>query len=128
MSGLHQCKPSATHAEREAVVHEAPAPRTSRRIGHRRVRLLRLAATAPGRRQQFQSERQAWEARARSVTIMRDDWGIAHVHGKTDADAVFGVIYAQAEDDFNRVETNYLDAWAASPRPRASRRSGRTCA
>ena len=41
---------------------------------------------------------------------MRDDWGIAHVYGKTDADAVFGMIYAQAEDDFNRVETNYLNA------------------
>ena len=45
---------------------------------------------------------------ATQVTITRDDWGIAHVKGKTDADAVFGVIYAQAEDDFNRVETNYL--------------------
>jgi acyl-homoserine-lactone acylase len=45
---------------------------------------------------------------AREVTITRDDWGIAHVTGKTDADAVFGMIYAQAEDDFNRVETNYL--------------------
>ncbi|HKB79229.1 MAG TPA: penicillin acylase family protein [Thermoanaerobaculia bacterium] len=45
---------------------------------------------------------------ARNVEIVRDDWGIAHVHGKTDADAVFGMIYAQAEDDFNRVETNYL--------------------
>jgi acyl-homoserine-lactone acylase len=46
--------------------------------------------------------------RAQAVTITRDDWGIAHVHGKTDADAVFGMVYAQAEDDFNRVETNYL--------------------
>lgn len=45
-----------------------------------------------------------------NVTITRDDWGIAHVSGKTDADAVFGVIYAQAEDDFNRVETNYLNS------------------
>jgi acyl-homoserine-lactone acylase len=44
------------------------------------------------------------------VTIARDDWGIAHVHGRTDADAVFGMIYAQAEDDFNRIESNYLDA------------------
>jgi len=51
-----------------------------------------------------------WEQQARSVTIIRDDWGIAHIHGKTDADAVFGMIYAQAEDDFNRVETNYIDA------------------
>jgi acyl-homoserine-lactone acylase len=49
-------------------------------------------------------------ARAASITISRDDWGIAHIHGKTDADAVFGMIYAQAEDDFNRVETNYLTA------------------
>src|SRR5215469_16765549 len=51
-----------------------------------------------------------WEQQARDVTIRRDDWGIAHVYGKTDADAVFGMIYAQAEDDFNRVETNYLNA------------------
>jgi acyl-homoserine-lactone acylase len=51
-----------------------------------------------------------WQAEAQDVRIVRDDWGIAHVHGKTDADAVFGMIYAQAEDDFNRVETNYLNA------------------
>jgi acyl-homoserine lactone acylase PvdQ len=51
-----------------------------------------------------------WEQRARNVTIIRDNWGIAHVYGKTDADAVFGAIYAQAEDDFNRVETNYINA------------------
>src|SRR5690242_12876145 len=51
-----------------------------------------------------------WERHARAVTIVRDDWGIAHVHGKSDADAVFGMIYAQAEDDFNRIETNYLNA------------------
>src|SRR5437588_12259984 len=50
------------------------------------------------------------EQEAREVTIIRDNWGIAHVYGKTDADAVFGVIYAQAEDDFNRIETNYLNA------------------
>ncbi|KRE92520.1 penicillin amidase [Frateuria sp. Soil773] len=52
---------------------------------------------------------------AQAVTIVRDDWGIAHVHGRTDADAVFGMAYAQAEDDFNRVETNYLNAlgWLA---------------
>jgi acyl-homoserine-lactone acylase len=51
-----------------------------------------------------------WEQHAANVTITRDDWGIAHVHGKTDADAVFGMIYAQAEDDFNRVETNYINS------------------
>jgi acyl-homoserine-lactone acylase len=47
-------------------------------------------------------------AEATHVTITRDDWGIAHVHGHTDADAVFGMIYAQAEDDFPRIEANYL--------------------
>ena len=44
------------------------------------------------------------------ITIERDDWGIAHVHGATDADAVFGMIYAQAEDNFAQIETNYLTA------------------
>ena len=62
------------------------------------------APTAP------QADLARWERQARAVTIVRDDWGIPHVHGKTDADAVFGAIYAQAEDDFNRVETNYLNA------------------
>ena len=51
-----------------------------------------------------------WEREARNATILRDNWGIAHVYGKTDADAVFGMVYAQAEDDFNRVETNYINA------------------
>ncbi|MFM8790953.1 MAG: penicillin acylase family protein, partial [Solirubrobacterales bacterium] len=51
-----------------------------------------------------------WETRAAATTITRDDWGIPHITGTTDADAVFGMIYAQAEDDFNRVEMNYLTA------------------
>jgi acyl-homoserine-lactone acylase len=56
------------------------------------------------------SEAVRWEREAGNVTIIRDDWGIAHIYGKTDADAVFGMEYAQAEDDFNRVETNYINA------------------
>jgi acyl-homoserine-lactone acylase len=51
-----------------------------------------------------------WSREAQSVTITRDDWGIPHISGKTDAEAVFGLLYAQAEDDFNRVETNYFNA------------------
>src|SRR4051794_2884294 len=51
-----------------------------------------------------------WRAEASRVTITRDDWGIAHTHGQSDADAVFGMIYAQAEDDFPRIEANYLTA------------------
>ncbi len=51
-----------------------------------------------------------WEAQAQRVTILRDTWGIPHVFGKADADAVFGLLYAQAEDDFNRVELNFINA------------------
>src|SRR5438067_180573 len=51
-----------------------------------------------------------WQREARDVTITRDSWGIPHIHGKTDAEAVFGLVYAQAEDDFNRVETNFINA------------------
>ncbi len=50
-----------------------------------------------------------WEQRAEAVTIIRDTWGIPHIYGTTDADTVFGTLYAQAEDDFKRVEQNYLN-------------------
>ncbi|PYS20813.1 MAG: acylase [Acidobacteria bacterium] len=68
--------------------------------------LALLAITA----QAQNSDLQRYEHEAQNVTVTRDDWGIAHVHGQTDADAVFGMIYAQAEDDFNRVETNYMNS------------------
>jgi acyl-homoserine-lactone acylase len=60
-------------------------------------------------------ENSRWQQRAAQIHIIRDNWGIAHVYGKSDADAVFGMIYAQAEDDFNRVERNYLNGlgWLA---------------
>ena len=70
--------------------------------------LLTLAAAPAASGQAARADIARWEQQARNVTIIRDDWGIAHVYGKTDADAVFGMIYAQAEDDFNRVEANYL--------------------
>jgi acyl-homoserine-lactone acylase len=52
----------------------------------------------------------SWKKRADNITIIRDDWGVPHIYGKTDADAVFGLMYAQAEDDFNRVETNFINS------------------
>nr|WP_299387316.1 acylase [Allomuricauda sp.] len=55
-------------------------------------------------------EIEKWEEQANNVTIIRDDFGVPHIYGKTDADAVFGLLYAQCEDDFNRVEQNYI--WA----------------
>ena len=51
-----------------------------------------------------------WEEHAANTTIIRDDFGVPHVYGKTDANAVFGLLYAQCEDDFKRVEQNYI--WA----------------
>ena len=48
--------------------------------------------------------------RAARVEIIRDDFGVPHIYGRTDADAVFGMLYAQAEDDFPRIERNYV--WA----------------
>ena len=50
-----------------------------------------------------------WEKQSKQVTIIRDNWGIPHIYGKTDADAVFGLLYAQCEDDFKRVEMNYIE-------------------
>jgi acyl-homoserine-lactone acylase len=72
--------------------------------------LLALMVAAPAPRRDSRADIARWERQARNVTIIRDDWGIAHVYGRTDADAVFGAEYAQAEDDFNRIETNYLSA------------------
>ena len=51
----------------------------------------------------------AYQAQAKQVNIIRDHWGIPHVYGKTDADAVFGLLYAQCEDDFKRIELNYIE-------------------
>ncbi len=51
----------------------------------------------------------AWQQQANQVTIIRDTWGIPHIYGKTDADAVFGLMYAECEENFERVERNYLE-------------------
>ncbi|SDB50381.1 Acyl-homoserine lactone (AHL) acylase PvdQ [Flavobacteriaceae bacterium MAR_2010_188] len=56
------------------------------------------------------TEKERWEQHAANTEIIRDDFGVPHIYGKTDADAVFGLLYAQCEDDFNRVERNYI--WA----------------
>src|SRR5213078_3546982 len=72
--------------------------------------LFAAASTCVAAQGSTNQETARWEREARNATIVRDDWGIAHVYGKTDADAVFGMEYAQAEDDFNRIETNYLNS------------------
>src|SRR6476619_6505736 len=70
--------------------------------------LIILFITIASQAATTKAESSRWDQHEQNVTITRDDWGIAHVVGKTDADAIFGMIYAQAEDDFNRVENNYL--------------------
>src|SRR5882724_580787 len=72
-----------------------------------RLVILLAASTAFA---QSQPEMARWQKQAQAINIVRDDWGIAHISGKTDADAVFGTMYAQAEDDFNRVEMNYINS------------------
>jgi len=60
--------------------------------------------------QQFSKEEvKTFELQAKRINIIRDNWGIPHIYGKTDADAVFGLLYAQCEDDFKRVEFNNLE-------------------
>ena len=74
-----------------------------------KIRLLLLAALAAcAPAAPTNPDLARWEAHAKNTTIIRDNWGVPHVYGKTDADAVFGLLYAQSEDDFNRVETNYI--------------------
>ncbi|MFY0688496.1 MAG: acylase [Cyclobacteriaceae bacterium] len=69
-----------------------------------------LIVVACSSNSQQSSEVAKWEEQAANVTIIRDDFGVPHIYGKTDADAVFGMLYAQCEDDFKRVERNYI--WA----------------
>ena len=74
------------------------------------IMLLMLLGCAQEKEIAENSELERLAERAQNVTIIRDDFGVPHVYGKTDADAVFGLLYAQAEDDFNRIERNYI--WA----------------
>lgn len=70
--------------------------------------LLAIALAAVTSTSAAQTDQARWAQHAAAVTITRDTWGIPHIRGKTDADVVFGAMYAQAEDDFNRVETNFI--------------------
>jgi acyl-homoserine lactone acylase PvdQ len=55
------------------------------------------------------AENERWAKHAANTNIIRDEWGIPHIYGKTDADAVFGLMYAQCEENFSQIETNYLE-------------------
>jgi len=72
--------------------------------------LLLIGCSAKDSKNNLKTEKERWEQHASNTEIIRDDFGVPHIYGKTDADAVFGLLYAQCEDDFNRVERNYI--WA----------------
>lgn len=78
----------------------------------RKIIFLLLVSGTLGAQPFTTAEITRWQKQAKDVTIIRDQWGIPHVYGKTDADAVFGFLYAQCEDDFDRVELNYITAVA----------------
>ena len=71
---------------------------------------LLLTASAAQAQKFTKAEVVRWRQQAQQVQIVRDTYGVPHIYGKTDADAVFGLLYSQCEDDFDRVEANYLDA------------------
>ncbi len=77
---------------------------------HRFLPLLLAAIAACAQADAADTDAARLQAAAKRVTIVRDDWGIPHVYGKKDADVVFGLMYAQAEDDFNRIETNFINS------------------
>src|ERR1700681_2848067 len=67
-----------------------------------RLLVLLLTISAAGAGDQVQV--------GRSVTIYRDNYGVPHVYGPTDASCIFGYIYAQAEDNFWQIEDSYIRA------------------
>jgi len=95
---------------RLAFAARAARARGARQLAVAFTSVAALAATACVDRPAAPPGARSGARPARDVTIQRDDWGVPHVRGKTDADAVFGLVYAQAEDDFHRIETNYLNA------------------
>ena len=75
----------------------------------RKLILLLLIAPLFAEAQFSAADASRWKAQASRVTIIRDNWGVPHIYGKTDADAVFGLLYAQCEENFNQVELNHIE-------------------
>ena len=55
------------------------------------------------------NEKVRWDKHVKQTKIIRDEWGIPHIYGKTNADAVFGLMYAQCEENFPQIEKNFLE-------------------
>ena len=61
---------------------------------------LLIASCSPAPRRGADQDDTDWDEVAASVTIYRDEYGVPHIYGPTDASVVFGYLYAQAEDNF----------------------------
>ncbi|MBS1565405.1 MAG: penicillin acylase family protein, partial [Bacteroidetes bacterium] len=72
------------------------------------ITLLLLSATGSSVQEFSTAEISDWEKRAARVEIIRDKWGVPHVYGEKDEDAVFGMMYAQCEDDYWGIEQNFI--------------------
>src|ERR1700730_6173735 len=76
------------------------------------IRYLLFCLLIPfyGRGQLFsKTDSLRFEQEAKRVTIIQDNWGVPHIYGISDADAVFGLMYVECQEDFKRVERNYLE-------------------
>ena len=73
------------------------------------VALLLLAAgSVEGQTKPSKAEIVRWQLQTKAVTILRDRYGVPHVHGRTDADAMFGMAYARAQDRYQETEAAYI--------------------
>src|SRR5688500_798309 len=109
-SAVPRFRPRTSHFPGVSWCKRLPLPRARGSRMKKLVLSLLISCASCAPNLAANTELAEWQQQAQNVTIIRDDWGIAHVYGKTDADAVFGAIYAQGEDDFNRIETNYLNS------------------
>ncbi len=81
------------------------AGRLAKRIGLGLLVLLVVALVGLALWEPFSAERRAPPtARTYDATIVRDDFGVPHIFGATDADVAYGLAYAHAEDDFETLE------------------------
>jgi len=51
-----------------------------------------------------------------NIEIVRDDYGVPHIFTKTDAEAVYGIAWAQCEDNFNIMQDSFAAANGLSGR------------
>ena len=95
------CGASTRQPTRNVNLNRRPIAR------HTPVILLLIVAACGGSRP---ATTDSPSAVAQSVTIYRDRYGVPYVSGPTDASAVFGFAYAQAEDNFAQIEDGYIHA------------------